>query len=188
MRGGRNRGPSGDGMAKILLIRHAEPEVRGVFLGQSDPPLSACGRGQAREILGFLRPEIVWTSPLRRATETAAIIASARVCKCEELREIDMGEWTGLTWKEVEQSWEELARHKRTNWFGIPAPGGESWPAFLSRVRRAWDVIRRGPTDAAVVAHQGVHAALRYLIDAGDPAEFQQQYCEVISLDYEPLD
>lgn len=188
MRDGRDRGPSGDGVAKIFLIRHAKPEISGVLLGQSDPPLCACGREQAREALASLRPEIVWTSPLRRATETAAMIANARICECEELREIDMGEWTGLTWEQVEQSCEELASRKLADWFSVPAPGGESWPMFLSRVQRAWDVIRSGPANAAVVAHQGVHAALRYLIDGRDPAEFQQQYCEVISLDYEPLD
>ena len=188
MRDRRDCGPLGNGMAKIFLIRHAEPEMCGVLLGQSDPPLSAFGREQAREALVSLRSGTVWTSRLRRATETAALVADARICLCEELREIDMGEWTCLTWKQVEQSYGELARRKLADWFGVPAPGGESWPVFLSRVQRGWDVIRRGPSNAAVVAHQGVHAALRYLIDGRDPAEFQQQYCEVISLDYDPLD
>jgi broad specificity phosphatase PhoE len=175
-------------MAKILLIRHAEPEIRGVLLGQSDPPLSAFGREQAREALASLRPRIVWTSPLRRATETAAMIENTRICESEELREIDMGEWTGLTWKQVEQSSDELARRKSADWFGVPAPGGESWPVFLSRVQLAWDLMRRGPANAAVVAHQAVHAALRYLIDGRNPVEFRQQYCEVISLEYDSLD
>jgi glucosyl-3-phosphoglycerate phosphatase len=188
MRGRRNRSPLGDGMAKIFLIRHGEPEIRGVLLGQSDPSLSAFGREQAREVLADLRPGIVWTSPLRRARETAALVANARICEREELREMDMGEWTGLTWKQVEHSWEELAREKMADWFGVPAPGGESWPVFLSRVQRAWAVIRYGPANAAVVAHHGVHAALRFLIDGRDPAQFQQQYCEVISLDYDPFD
>jgi broad specificity phosphatase PhoE len=175
-------------MAKIFLIRHGEPEICGVLLGQSDPSLSVVGREQAREALGDLRPSIVWTSPLRRATETAAVIAKARICERAELREVDMGDWTGLTWKQIERSWDELARKKLADWFGVPAPGGESWPVFLSRVQGAWEVIRRGPANAAVVAHQGVHAALRYLIDGRDPVEFRQQYCEVISLVYDPLD
>jgi broad specificity phosphatase PhoE len=188
MCGGRDRSPFSDGMAKIFLIRHGEPEIRGVLLGQSDPPLSVFGREQAREALTNLQLDIVWTSPLRRARETAAMVVTARVCELEELREIDMGEWTGLTWKQVEQSWDQLARRKVADWFGVPAPGGESWPVFLSRVERAWEAIRRGPANAAVVAHQGVHAALRYLIDGRDPVKFQQQYCEVILLEYDRLD
>lgn len=185
---GRNGGPSSDGMAKIFLIRHGEPAIHGVLLGQSDPPLSLVGREQARDALASLRPDIVWCSPLSRATETAAMIANAQICQLEELREIHMGEWTGLSWQQVEQSQGERARTKLVDWFGVPAPGGESWPVFLSRVERAWDTIRRGPANAAVVAHQGVHAALRYLIDGRNPVQFQQQYCEVISLDYDPLD
>ena len=170
-------------MAQILLIRHAEPDRQGVLLGQSDPPLSAVGRTQARETLAGLRPEIIWTSPLRRATETALFIRADSLHELPELSEVDMGAWTGLTWTQVEESWGELAGHKISNWFEVPAPGGESWSVFLARVETAWKVIRRGPANAAVVAHQGVHAALRYLIDGRDPKSFQQAYCEVIEFD-----
>jgi broad specificity phosphatase PhoE len=175
-------------MAEILLIRHAEPELTGVLLGQSDPPLSAAGRTQAREELTEIHAGIVWASPLRRAKETAQFISSNSICELPELCEIDMGAWTGLTWTQVEQFWAELAGHKMSNWFQVAAPGGESWSSFLSRVQRAWDAIRRGPANAAVVAHQGVNAALCYLIEGRDPTDFQQGYCEVIPFEYEPLD
>jgi broad specificity phosphatase PhoE len=172
-------------MAKILLIRHGEPEVRGVLPGRSNPGLSAAGRRQAREALASLRTDFVWSSPLRRAAETAALIPHAPIGELDALREIDMGEWTGLSWAQVEHSWSELAGRKLADWFGVTPPGGESWPAFVLRVAGAWDVIRRGSANAVVVAHQGVNAALLYLISGRDPTQFRQQYCEVISVDYD---
>lgn len=175
-------------MPLITLIRHGEPEIRGVLLGQLDPPLSASGRTMARDSFRNYHPEVIWTSPLRRARETAGLIESRQVRELADLSEIGMGEWTGRAWREVEESWSELARRKTSDWFGVPAPGGEGWPEFVARVQRAWHLIREGPVPAAVVAHQGVNAALRYLIDGRDPMSFRQEYCEVISLEYDRND
>ncbi|MFN8941856.1 MAG: histidine phosphatase family protein, partial [Acidobacteriota bacterium] len=55
-------------MALIYLVRHAEPTLRGVFLGSSDPPLSPTGLAQAQALS---RPPLpIYASPLRRAVET----------------------------------------------------------------------------------------------------------------------
>jgi probable phosphoglycerate mutase len=64
---------------ELLLIRHAEP-VRIVEAdGPADPPLHERGRTQA-ELLGeWLATEPldgIWSSPLRRARETAAAVAA----------------------------------------------------------------------------------------------------------------
>jgi alpha-ribazole phosphatase len=174
-------------MAAIYLIRHAEPSVLGVFLGQLDPPLSAAGRMQAAG-LADVSVEIVWTSPLLRAKETAGFINSPRFVEMHDLREMDQGEWTGKTWAEIEAQWSDLAARKSSDWLGIPAPGGESWTVFLHRIRAAWKQIRSGPTPAAVVAHQGVNAALAHLIDQRNPLAFAQTYGEVSELEYDPTD
>lgn len=170
-------------MASLFLIRHAEPEIRGVLLGQMDPPLSRHGRIQAAA-LADIQVEIAWTSPLHRATETAQFIRADRVREIPELREIDQGEWTGKSWAEVEARWGELALRKSKDWLGIPAPGGESWADFLVRVAKAWTTVRTGSLPTAVIAHQGVNAALKFLIDGSDPLQFTQQYAEVIQLEH----
>ncbi|MDQ6700431.1 MAG: histidine phosphatase family protein [Acidobacteriota bacterium] len=171
-------------MATLYLIRHGEPEQRGVFLGQMDPPLSVVGRMQAASSLEKIEVAIAYTSPLRRARETAEYVGSPQTVIMEGLREIDFGEWTGKTWREIESGWSELARLKAADWLGIAAPGGESWRQFLNRIETVWHAVRTGPAPAAVVGHQAVNAALAHLIDGMDPLVFEQQYGEVTLIDY----
>ena len=171
-------------MASFYLIRHGAPEITGVMLGQMDPPLSAAGRAESAAALAGMQVDIVWTSPLQRARETAALI-SGRVQELAGLREMDHGAWTGKTWAEIETEWGDLASRKISDWLGISAPGGETWPDFLARVRSAWEIIRAGPTPAAIVGHQGVNAALLHLIQGGDPVQFRQGYGEVIQIDFD---
>jgi broad specificity phosphatase PhoE len=172
-------------MASIFLIRHAEPEMTGVFLGQMDSPLSAAGREHAARALRGMRVPVAWTSPLLRARETAALLDAGQVVELPGLAEIDHGQWTGRTWTEIEAGWGDLAKRKAEDWLGVAAPGGEEWAAFLARVLAAWQRIREGPTGSAVVAHQGVNAALAYLIRGADPVTFTQGYGEVIRFEYD---
>ena len=172
-------------MASIYLIRHDEPEMKGALLGQMDPPLSDAGREHAARALGGMHVPLAWTSPLLRAKDTAVFLHAAKVVEVPALREIDHGEWTGKTWAEIELGWAALASQKSADWLGIAAPGGEEWTTFLDRVRVAWRMIREGPSDSAVVAHQGVNAALAHLIKGRDPLEFTQGYGEVIHLEYD---
>jgi len=185
MPSGRGSQPIGTGVASLYLIRHAEPALTGVMLGQMDPPLSGAGRLQAAAALAGIDVTIAWTSPLRRARETAAFIGAQRVMELPGLSEIDQGEWTGKTWSQIEAGWGELASRKASDWLGIPAQGGESWDSFLNRVQQAWNTIRAGPSPAAVVGHQGVNAALVHLIHGGNPLQFTQAYGEVIQLEYD---
>ena len=61
----------------LLLVRHGETvaNARGHLLGRADPPLSAIGREQAAAVAAWLPPaDLVVSSPLRRARETAAAL------------------------------------------------------------------------------------------------------------------
>ncbi len=96
-------------MTTILLARHGETDwnrdLR--FQGHADEPLNDTGRAQAERLAASLRDErlaAVYTSDLRRATETAEIVASAlglTVTADPRLREIDVGSWQGRTRAEV---------------------------------------------------------------------------------------
>ncbi len=171
-------------MPVLLLIRHAEPEANGVFLGQLDPPLSALGRQQGAAALSHIEVKVAYSSPLQRARETAGFIRAEQVVELGSLQEIDYGLWTGKTWHEIQKQWSELADRKSRDWLGVAPPQGEAWAHFLERVRAAWQVIQIGPTPAAIVAHQGVNAALAFIIAGRNPIEFMQQHAEVIRVEY----
>ncbi len=95
----------------IYLIRHGEvdrPPAR-AFLGQTDLPLNDNGIRQAlalREQLKEISFKQVITSPLQRAVQTAALISglpTESLKKIEAFKEINLGEWEGLTVDEVRQ-------------------------------------------------------------------------------------
>jgi broad specificity phosphatase PhoE len=162
-------------MPNLFLVRHAEPAITGVLLGALDPPLSEAGRKHAAAILNGVNLAMVYSSPLRRALETAQSIArGAPVEILDDLREISHGDWDGLTWNEIQARDLELAARKLAHWRGITAPRGELWNEFAARVTHAFDHIRGGPRPAAIVAH----AAVNQLLGAID-----QSYGDVYELD-----
>ena len=67
----------------IALIRHGQTDWNAQFLfqGRSDIPLNDVGRQQARDTAGALAETGLWdaivSSPLKRARETASVIAEA---------------------------------------------------------------------------------------------------------------
>jgi broad specificity phosphatase PhoE len=161
-------------MPRLYLVRHCEPSITGVMLGQCDPPLSEAGREHASQLLRDIDLEIVYSSPLRRALETAQAIArTAPIEILDDLKEISYGDWDGLTWAQIEARDPDLARRKYENWTSITPPGGEPWTDFETRVRRAFEQIVRGTRPAAIVAH----AAVNHLIGAP-----QQAYGDVYEL------
>src|SRR4249919_1885580 len=94
---------------RVLLARHGQSEWNsaGRWQGQADPPLSALGRKQAihaAERIGAV--DAIIASDLQRAAETAFIIAEAigvgPVITEPQLRERNVGEWSGLTRDEIE--------------------------------------------------------------------------------------
>lgn len=147
-------------MPGLFVVRHCEPARTGVLLGQCDPPLSEAGRKHAASLaLGDLA--IVYSSPLKRALETAQAIAHAAPVEIiDDLREITYGAWDGLTWSEIEAANAHLAARKLADWRGVTPPGGEPWEIFAARVARAFERIRTGPRPAAIVAHAAVNQVI----------------------------
>jgi broad specificity phosphatase PhoE len=171
-------------MPQLLLVRHAEPERKGVLLGRLNTGLSAAGLARARAALAGLDAAVCYVSPLRRAQETAACLReSIPKITLDGLAEIGLGDWEGLRWNDVEDEWPELAAKKLTNWFGIPAPGGERWEEIVSRAQQALERMRQGPFPAVAVGHQGLHAVLDSLLTGRRPEGFLQDYCEVRTYD-----
>jgi 2,3-bisphosphoglycerate-dependent phosphoglycerate mutase len=129
-------------MKHLLLVRHGESEhlVRRLTGGWTDLPLTGKGRQQAHQTGDCLRrwapfkPTVLLSSDLRRAAETAEIVAAAISIEVQfsaDLRELNNGAAAGLT-----QDQANLLQIARTepvlDW--VPYPGGESWRALYRRL------------------------------------------------------
>jgi broad specificity phosphatase PhoE len=94
---------------RVLLLRHGRTEwnASGRFQGQQDSALDLIGRAQAAAAavaVAPMQPDVLLTSDLARAADTAALVAAeAGVAVTPEprLREIHLGRWEGLTRAEV---------------------------------------------------------------------------------------
>jgi probable phosphoglycerate mutase len=130
----------------ILFARHGETadNRRLVFQGQSGRALNALGRAQAKRLAGRVArhpPSAIVASDLERAAETARIVAAA--CAMEpaltfdtDLREVDVGTWTGKSHREIQQLYpEEWAAW--TGGLDVRRGGGETYAELAERVERA---------------------------------------------------
>lgn len=155
--------------APVLLARHAESAWNrtGRWQGRADPPLTDRGREQARalaEALGAAPPARVVSSDLRRAAETAAIVARHLRLPHRldpRLREVDVGAWSGLTHREIERRWPEEHRRHRAGDPGLRLGGGESLLEVRARAATALlEHLDAGPAPLLAVVHGGVIRAL----------------------------
>ena len=128
----------------LILIRHGatEANVRRPYVLQgrrTDMPLSEIGRRQAlatRRTLEDRSIQFVFSSPLRRALQTAEILAEPHgvPVKCvEELIECDVGRWEGLSWQEVRQQDGPYLDAFELDPGSVPYAGGESFGQVQAR-------------------------------------------------------
>ena len=128
----------------VLLARHGETDdnSRLVFQGQGGHGLNARGRAQAARLgarLAASPPDAIVSSDLERAIETARAVAEA--CRRDigldrELREVDVGAWTGKSHAEVEALFPE----EWAAWLAgidVRRGGGETYGELADRVERA---------------------------------------------------
>ena len=162
---------------RILLARHGETEWNrlGRWQGHADPPLNETGRRQAEALAAQLEGDgivAVYSSDLRRAGETARIVADRlglEVTERRALREIDVGSWSGLTRDEVRERFPDgFAR-----WLaGEIGHDGETREALTRRVVAAVEAIAHDhPGESVlVVTHGGSIRAVRRHA-AGEPGD-----------------
>jgi glucosyl-3-phosphoglycerate phosphatase len=149
-----------------VLWRHGQTvwNAERRFQGQSDIPLDETGQAQAERaarLLAALRPDLIVSSDLSRASGTAAALArltGLEVALDKDLRERSGGSWEGLTDTEIRTRYPV----EHASW---TPPDGEPSAVVAERVasalhRAAEAVSDPGmPTGLAVVASHG--AALR---------------------------
>ncbi|HEX5584150.1 histidine phosphatase family protein [Gaiella sp.] len=162
---------------RVLLARHGETEWNrlGRWQGHADPPLNELGRRQAAVLAEQLAGDgvaAIYSSDLRRASETARIVADRLgldVTERPELREMDVGSWSGLTIDEVRARFPEAYDRWRAGELGHD---GETREELGLRVVPAVEAIAAAHAgrDVLLVTHGGVIRALRRHA-AGDPGE-----------------
>jgi len=155
------------GTASFWFMRHGQSggNVKGVPQGRADYPLTDLGRLQAREAGRWLRGQgidLVLSSPLSRARETAEIVAetagAGEAVTVEELTEIDTGVFTDLPWTDIPARLADSYRgFQLKGWEGVE--GAERAADLAARAEAAWAVLRRhyeeGKRGILAVSHAG---------------------------------
>ena len=149
----------------IHLIRHGaiDETLSGKYIGTTDPPLSDKGKLALKKLAfthAYPQPPVVFTSPLRRCTQTCAVLFPERKpLVIADLSECNFGEWEGKTAEELKGS-EDFQK-----WLAgdnsVKPPRGESNADFVRRVCKIFESIveglmKTGSTECAIVTHGGV--------------------------------
>jgi broad specificity phosphatase PhoE len=160
-------------VTELLLVRHGETDWNRErrFQGHADQPLNDTGREQARALATELAGngiDLIYTSDLARARETAEIVGARLgldVVALRELREIDVGEWEGLTWPEIEERFPEGARKWHEHGYGWES--GETYDELGKRIVEALRRIagKNPGRRILIVGHGGTVRATRAFIE-----------------------
>jgi broad specificity phosphatase PhoE len=153
---------------RLYLIRHGQSSANaeGRLQGRLDFGLSERGRGQSEALAVRLANEgihALYSSPLRRARETAEIVSGTlglSIINREELIERDVGHLAGLTRAEIVERFPEYVR-ARAEVRDVDVPGFETDASLAQRVERVFDEIigAHEGQNVAVVSHGGVISA-----------------------------
>jgi alpha-ribazole phosphatase len=150
-------------MIQLCLVRHGQTDwnEEGRYQGQSDVPLNESGRRQAGEAAQQLQGypfEMIYSSDLIRARETAEIIAAVIKVPIRydtRLREINQGKWEGQHVDVIKDHYAALWKLRTTDPANIRPPGGETIKELAARVYAALDDIARicSDKDVLIISH-----------------------------------
>jgi broad specificity phosphatase PhoE len=132
-----------------------------------DPPLDAVGRQQSERLAEALknRPiKAVFSSRFLRARQTAEFLAAPHGVSCrvlDAIGEIDIGDWEGLTWDQVQEKWPAESKAFEEDCSKQGYFGGENYAQLRDRVVPAFESLRGEFSGGTVVAvgHNGVNRA-----------------------------
>lgn len=166
-------------MPTIIVIRHGETDwnVEGRYQGQADPPLNQRGFEQAHELADELTNshlELIYTSPLKRAYQTARIIAEhlhIPINTDSRLSEIHQGEWQTRLRAEIEGQFPDLFQRWETEPWEVSPPNGEHLTDVQARVYAAIeDIVDRYPDQRiGLVTHRIPIALIKIRYQSLDP-------------------
>ena len=166
-------------MTSIYLIRHGETDwnIEGRYQGQADPPLNQRGIEQAEKLCEQLKGEdleLVFTSPLLRAKQTAAILTDQLLIPLKDdprLMEIHQGEWQTRLRAEIQASYQDVFHEWETNPWEVTPPGGENLSQVQERVNASIaDITNLHPNQrVGIVTHRIPIALIKVRYQNLDP-------------------
>ncbi len=148
---------------KLILLRHGEtgPEHQDRYIGHKDIPMADSGYRRIEALADLIRmagPLRCFSSPLQRCRASAEIVSNRLDIPVQfenDLREVDFGDWEGLSFMEIAAIWPDQV----SQWARLDAefsfPGGESFVDFLRRVKRVADMLASVPEKAVLVCTHG---------------------------------
>lgn len=174
---------------KVVLIPCCATEWRdeGRLLGRVEVSPSAEGERAAATWVDSLRPhniELIYHSPDELATRTAKIVAKAlgvKTKKLEELAEVDIGLWAGLTEDDLRKRYAS-AHHELTEApLHVSPPDGEDLAAAEERLSTAVQRIlkKNGKVAIALVERPLSLALTRRVLQRGDPARVWEGFKQI---------
>ncbi|MGH3979783.1 MAG: histidine phosphatase family protein [Pseudonocardiaceae bacterium] len=189
---------------RLILARHGQAHcnVRGIIGGpRGCTGLTHHGRYQAGQLADRLRADhtqtpitTTYTSPLRRARETANIIADhldLLVTTVDDLREPDYGDADGRSWTDVVT---EFGRIPAQHPDHPIAPGAETWTTYLHRATAILrDILARHLGETVLIVGHGetVTAAAHLYLDLAAhlraSAAFAVHYASITRWEQQPL-
>ncbi|MEO8919454.1 MAG: histidine phosphatase family protein [Polyangiaceae bacterium] len=157
-----------------MLLRHGESQgnAQGRMQGRRDYPLSPLGQDQAARAGAFLAGmgpfAAVYASPLKRAFETATIVAGQGVrpepVVDDDLHEIAAGSLEGMNEEEIRAAHPVFMERSLTETGDFSEYGGESYADVQARVKRVMARVEGRHREAGdrvlLVGHGGFHYQL----------------------------
>lgn len=147
---------------ELFLIRHGHTVVadRGEIAGHADVPLSKRGEAQVkalRESNDSLSVDAYHSSDLTRAIQSAELLGAEPIVVDARLRELNFGDWEGMTWDQVQQQYPDVLQHWSENWVERSPPGGESLSDLAERTASWLNDITSNSIDKSILvtAHAG---------------------------------
>ena len=149
-------------MTKIYLARHGQDQdnANGILNGHRDEPLTDLGRGQASILAKNIKEhdlhiDKIFSSPLKRAYETAGIVAGAlglnQPIKLESLIERDFGTMAGKPTADIEKLCAPDIIPTDTVTYFLSPPGAETFPQLLDRAAKVLEYIKSNCQDETVL-------------------------------------
>ncbi|MFP4021065.1 MAG: alpha-ribazole phosphatase [Halanaerobium sp.] len=179
-------------LTRLFLLRHGETDwnQKSIFQGQTDIDLNKRGRDQAQktaEMLKKIEIEQIYSSDLKRAKNTARIIADQKNLKLranKQLREIGFGDWEGLNFAEIKKEYPDLLVSWQQDPVHNSPPAGEKLLDFRLRVENFFKkIISSHQGDKIlVVTHGGVIKAYLTAVLSIKPEKFWQFQIDNCSL------
>jgi phosphoserine phosphatase len=134
---------------RLILIRHGETDwnVEGRYQGQEDPPLNQAGMAQSHQLAEELKDlclDLLYSSPLQRAHQTARIISDELDIPLfiePRFMEIHQGDWQNRLLSDIENLYPDLFQKWQDQPWEAAPPNGETLPQVQARVYAALDEI-----------------------------------------------